>query len=116
MEITMKLTPEQEAILNGSKGEAMAKVMRTLVEYGQIYGATKMVPVTGECGHLVLSFGLMFLGPVFDLYQQLIDEGCLPQQKLTCDPLPYDKNVPQTRSPRSWRRSSIRSRVPTTSS
>ena len=37
----------------------------------------------------------MFLGPVFDLYQQLIDEGCLPQQKLTCDPLPYDKNVPQ---------------------
>ena len=33
MEITMKLTPEQEAILNGSKGEAMAKVMRTLVEY-----------------------------------------------------------------------------------
>lgn len=36
MEITMKLTPEQEAILNGSKGEAMAKVMRTLVEYGQI--------------------------------------------------------------------------------
>ena len=40
MEITMKLTPEQEAILNGSKGEAMAKVMRTLVEYGQIYGAT----------------------------------------------------------------------------
>ena len=95
MEITMKLTPEQEAILNGSKGEAMAKVMRTLVEYGQIYGATKMVPVTGECGHLVLSFGLMFLGPVFDLYQQLIDEGCLPQQKLTCDPLPYDKNVPQ---------------------
>ena len=28
MEITMKLTPEQEAILNGSKGEAMAKVMR----------------------------------------------------------------------------------------
>ena len=31
MEITMKLTPEQEAILNGSKGEAMAKVMRTLV-------------------------------------------------------------------------------------
>ena len=95
MEITMELTPEQESILNGSKGETMAKVMKTLVSYGQIFGATKMVPVTGEYGHLVLSFGLMFLGPVFDLYQQLIDDGCLPKQKLTCDPLPYDKNVPQ---------------------
>ena len=50
MEITMKLTPEQEALLYGSKGEAMAKVMKTLVDYRQIYGATKMVPVTGECG------------------------------------------------------------------
>ena len=35
MEITMKLTPEQEAILNGSKGEAMAKVMRT--RFGNTY-------------------------------------------------------------------------------
>lgn len=96
MDNNMVLTPEQEAILNGSKGETMAKVMKTLVEYGKIFGATKMVPVTGEYGHLVLSFGLAFLGPVFDLYQKLIDEGCLPQQKLTCDPLPYDPKVPQS--------------------
>ena len=73
----------------------MAKVMKTLVQYGEVFGAEKMVPVTGEYGHLVLSFGLTFLGPVFDLYQKLIDEGCLSGQKFTCDPRPYDKNVPQ---------------------
>ena len=92
----MELTKEQQALLDGEKGETMAKVMKTLVQYGEIFGATKMAPVTGEYGHLVLSFGLAFLGPVFDLYQKLIDEGCLSGQKFTCDPRPYDKNVPQS--------------------
>ena len=91
----MELTKEQQALLDGEKGPTMAKVMKTLVQYGEVFGAEKMVPVTGEYGHLVLSFGLTFLGPVFDLYQKLIDEGCLSGQKFTCDPRPYDKNVPQ---------------------
>ncbi|MDO5014395.1 MAG: aconitase X [Clostridia bacterium] len=92
----MVLTSEQQAILDGSKGETMAKVMETLIKYGEIFGATKMVPVTSEYGHLVLSFGLMFLGPVFDLYQKLIDDGCISSQKFTCDPRPYDPEVPQS--------------------
>ena len=91
----MELTKEQQALIDGAKGPTMAKVMKTLVQYGEVFGAEKMVPVTGEYGHLVLSFGLTFLGPVFDLYQKLIDEGCLSGQKFTCDPRPYDKNVPQ---------------------
>ena len=68
----MILTNEQQAILDGSKGETMAKVMKTLVNYGEIYSAEKMVPVSGKYGHLVLSFGLTFLSPVFNLYQKLI--------------------------------------------
>ena len=91
----MELTKEQQALLDGAKGPTMAKVMETLVKYGEVFGAERMEPVTGEYGHLVLSFGLAFLGPVFDLYQKLIDEGCLAGQKFTCDPRPYDKNVPQ---------------------
>ena len=34
MECKMKLTPEQQEILNGARGETMAKVMQTLVRYG----------------------------------------------------------------------------------
>ena len=37
----MILTPEQQAILNGSKGETMAKVMKTLVMYGETSAQTK---------------------------------------------------------------------------
>jgi len=88
------LTPEQQAILDGSKGEVMAKVMKTLVMYGDTFGADKMVPVTSEYNHLVTSFGLKMMGPVFDLMQQLIDAGAISQQKFSVDPRPLDKNVP----------------------
>ena len=90
----MYLTSEQQAILNGSKGETMAKVMKTLVMYGETFGADKMVPVTSEYNHLVTSFGLKMMKPVFDLMQQLIDAGAVSGQKFSVDPRPLDKNVP----------------------
>ena len=90
----MFLTDEQQAILNGSKGETMAKVMKTLVMYGETFGADKMVPVSSEYNHLVTSFGLKMMGPVFELMQQLIDAGAISQQKFSVDPRPLDKNVP----------------------
>jgi len=90
----MILTPEQQAILNGSKGDVMARVWKTLVMYGETFGAEKMVPVTSEYNHLVTSFGLKMMGPVFDLMQQLIDAGAISQQKFSVDPRPLDKNVP----------------------
>ena len=90
----MFLTDEQQAILNGSKGETMAKVMKTLVMYGDAFGADKMVPITSEYNHLVTSFGLKMMKPVFDLMQQLIDAGAISQQKFSVDPRPVDKKVP----------------------
>ena len=90
----MYLTPEQQAILDGSKGETMAKVMKTLVMYGETFGADKMVSVTSEYNHLVTSFGLKMMGPVFDLMQKLIDAGAVSGQKFSVDPRPVDKNVP----------------------
>ena len=90
----MFLTDEQQAILNGSKGETMAKVMKTLVMYGDAFGADKMVPITSQYNHLVTSFGLKMMKPVFDLMQQLIDAGAISQQKFSVDPRPVDKKVP----------------------
>ena len=90
----MFLTDEQQAILNGSQGETMAKVWKTLVMYGDTFGADKMVPITSEYNHLVTSFGLKMMTPVFDLMQQLIDNGAVSQQKFSVDPRPVDKNVP----------------------
>ncbi len=90
----MYLTDEQQAILDGSQGETMAKVMKTLVMYGETFGADKLVSVTSDYNHLVTSFGLKMMKPVFDLMQQLIDAGAISTQKFSVDPRPVDKNVP----------------------
>ena len=92
----MKLTPEQQALLDGAKGETMAKVVKTLVMYGDAFGAERMVPVTSKYGHTVISFGLKAIKPVYELYDQLIDAGLTNGQKFTADPRPIDKNVPSS--------------------
>jgi predicted aconitase len=90
----MTLTPEQQSLLNGDKGETMAKVMKTLVVYGETFGADRMVPVTSGCGHLVTSFGLSVMKPVYALMDQLIQSGVLSGQQFSVDPRPLDPHVP----------------------
>ena len=90
----MLLTKEQQAILNGEQGETLAKVMKTLVMYGDAFEAEKLVPITSEYNHLVTSFGLKVMSPVYDLMQQILDAGVASGQKFSVDPRPLDKNVP----------------------
>ena len=90
----MILTKEQQAILDGEKGETLAKVMKTLVMYGDAFEAEKLVPITSKYNHLVTSFGLKVMSPVYDLMQQLLDAGVASDQKFSVDPRPLDKNVP----------------------
>ena len=90
----MILTKEQQAILDGAQGETLAKVMKTLVMYGDAFEAEKLVPITSKYNHLVTSFGLKVMSPVYDLMQQLLDAGVCSEQKFSVDPRPLDKNVP----------------------
>ena len=90
----MQLTAHQQEMLNGKYGETMAKVMKTLVMYGETFGAENMVAVTSEYNHLVTSFGLKVMSPVYDLMQRLVDAGVTSGQKFSMDPRPLDKNVP----------------------
>ena len=90
----MYLTNEQQAVLNGEKGAVMAKVMKTLVMYGETFGADKMVPITSKYNHLVTSFGLKMMTPVYALMDQLIEAGVVSGQEFSVDPRPLDRNVP----------------------
>ena len=92
----MILTEEQKALLNGEKGEVMAKIVKTLIMFGDTFGAQRMVPVTSEYGHTVISYGLKVLGPVLDVFDEIIDAGLTDGQKFTADPRPLDKNVPSS--------------------
>ena len=62
--------------------------------YGDAFEAEKLVPVTSKYNHLVTSFGLKMITPVYDIMNQLIETGVLSQQKFSADPRPVDKNVP----------------------
>lgn len=90
----MNLTEKQQAILNGSEGETLAKVMKTMVRYGEVFGADSMVEITSEYNHLVTSFGLKALGAVYELFDQLIEAGAISKQQFSMDPRPLDPNVP----------------------
>ncbi len=90
MEYKMKLTDEQKAVLEGRDGETMAKVMETVVMFGDIFGAEKLVPVTHKDGHLVTSFGIALMKPLFSTMDKLIAAGIKAQGKFTVDPRPLD--------------------------
>lgn len=94
MEYKMNLTEEQKGILYGKEGPTLAKVMETLVRYGELFGADQMVSVTSEYNHLVTSFGLKAIGAVYKLLDELIDAGAISKQKFSVDPRPFDENVP----------------------
>ena len=79
----MKLTKEQQAILDGKQGETLAKVMETVIRYGELFGAQQLVPITSDYNHLVTSFGLKALGPVYDLMDKLIKEGVVENSNAT---------------------------------
>ena len=86
----MKLTKEQLDILNGSEGETKAKVMETLVRYGDLFDATELIKVTHSEGHLVTSFGLSLLKPVYRVMDELIKAGLKAEGGFTMDPRPVD--------------------------
>ncbi len=92
--MAMQLTAEQQALLDGEQGPVVAKIVKTLVMYGECFGAEKMVPVTSEKGHLVTSFGLSMMKPVYELMDELISAN-LVSQPFSVDPRPLDPAVPK---------------------
>jgi predicted aconitase len=85
----MQLTSEERDILDGKQGVAMAKAMRTIVKYGEVFGAERLLPLDAPI-HVVTSMGMAGLEPVFDLMDELIVAGVKTKRPFTADPRPFD--------------------------
>ncbi len=85
----MTLTPDEQAILNGEQGDVLAKAMKSIVLYGEAFGADRLVDIEGN-QHFVTSFGANTIKPYFKMMDQLIDAGLKPQQPFTVDPRPTE--------------------------
>ena len=72
----MKLEPEHEEILSGAKGTALTSALKTLIQYGDIFGAQKMVPI--KSSHLVGTFGVGTYKSYYRILGQLVEDkaGC----------------------------------------
>ena len=86
----MELTLEQREILNGKEGPVMAKIMETVTMFGDIFNAPRLIEVTHHDGHLVTSFGIKLLKPLFSTMDQLIESGIKTKGHFTVDPRPID--------------------------
>jgi len=85
----MKLTKEEQDILNGSKGKEMAKVLKIIVEHGNAFGATKLVDLGGR-PHSSLYFGTGYMKSMINLLKECADAGLKSYAPYTVNPRPYD--------------------------
>ena len=85
----MKLTPEEQEIFDGKKGPLLQKALKTVVSYGEWFGAEKLVDLEGPI-HMALSWGSGAIEPFLDIYEKFIDEGIKTYRPFTANPTPMD--------------------------
>jgi predicted aconitase len=85
----MTLTQEEQDILNGSQGPVMAKVLKTIVMHGELFGAERLA----DCGgapHTSLYTGSPWVVPVLEMFEEIADAGLKAFAPYTVNPMPLD--------------------------
>jgi len=85
----MKLTKEEQDILNGSQGPVIAKVLKTIVMHGELFGAERLA----DCGgapHSSLYTGSPWVEPVLEMFEEIADAGLKAFAPYTVNPMPLD--------------------------
>jgi len=91
----MTLTQEERDVLDGKKGETLAKVMRTVVDHGNLFGATKLVDL-GGAPHTSMFLGSPAMAPLIKIFTECADEGLKAYAPYTINPRPFDLYNVQT--------------------
>jgi len=91
----MKLTAEEQEIYDGKKGPLLQKLMKSVVVYGEMFGADKLVDLTGPV-HMALAWGSKGVIPLLEIFEQLVDAGLKTYKPFTADPkvMDYEHNLP----------------------
>ena len=87
--VKMKLTAEEQAILDGKEGPEKAKLMQIMVRFGETFGATKMVDL-GGAPHSNLFIGAPYMESIIDMLNECADAGLKSYAPYTVNPRPYD--------------------------
>jgi predicted aconitase len=85
----MKLTKEEQAILNGSEGKEKAKLMKILVKFGNTFGAEKLVEL-GGAPHSNMFIGAEYMSSMIKMLDECASAGLKSYAPYTVNPRPYD--------------------------
>jgi predicted aconitase len=85
----MKLTREEQAILDGKEGPEKAKLMKIVVDFGNAFGAEKLVDL-GGAPHSNMFIGADYMKSMIDMLEQCADAGLKSYATYTVNPRPYD--------------------------
>jgi len=86
----MYLTPEEERVYNGEYGWAYQVSMKILVRLGDLYGATRLIPI--KSAHISgVSYKTMGDAPI-DFLQALVNEGGRARVPCTANPSGFDQD------------------------
>lgn len=85
----MILEKDELEMLEGKKGPLWQKIIKSVVMYGEAFGAEKLVPLDGA-PHFVTSFGASMIKPYFDILDEIIQNGIKTFKPFTVDPRPFD--------------------------
>jgi hypothetical protein len=85
----MKLTKEEQAILDGKDGEEKAKLMKILVIFGNTFGAEKLVDL-GGAPHSNLFIGAPYMKSMIKMLDECAKAGLKSYATYTVNPRPYD--------------------------
>ncbi len=85
----MVLTEEEQDILDGSQGPVMAKVLKTIVMHGELFGAERLE----DCGgapHSSLYTGSPYIAPMLEIFEEIADAGLKAFAPYTVNPMALD--------------------------
>jgi len=85
----MKLTKEEQAILDGKDGEEKAKLMKILVTFGNTFGAEKLVDL-GGAPHSNMFIGAGYMSSMIKMLDECAKAGLKSYAPYTVNPRPYD--------------------------
>jgi len=89
MKHKMKLTSEEQAILDGSDGEEKAKLMQIVAQFGNIFGAEKLVDL-GGAPHSNMFIGAPYMSSMIKMLDECAKAGLKSYAPYTVNPRPYD--------------------------
>ena len=89
MKHKMKLTKEEQAILDGSEGEEKARLMKILVKFGNTFGADELVEL-GGAPHSNMFIGAGYMASMINMLEECANAGLKSYATYTVNPRPYD--------------------------